>query len=70
MCTVLGGGYLGNVLFLSSFTHAHKQTEPAVAAGWRQSWNVDGLDVLQNAFGMRFSHPGSSTDGNLQRTTT
>lgn len=53
MCTVLGG-LLGNVLSLSSFTHAHKRKEAAVAEGWRQSWNVDGLDVLQNAFGMHF----------------
>lgn len=48
------GGLLGNVLWLSSFTHAHKRKEAAVAEGWRQGWNVDGLDVLQNAFGMHF----------------
>lgn len=40
------GGLLENVPWLCSFTHAHKRKEAAVAEGWRQGWNVDGLDVL------------------------
>lgn len=54
VCAQFWGGLLGNALSLSSFTHAHERREAAVAGGWRQSWNVDGLDVLQNASGMHF----------------
>lgn len=60
-------GLLENVLSVSGVTHPHKQKEAAVAEGWRQSWNVDGLDALEIAFGMSFFFFGVIWDTALIR---
>lgn len=49
---VFEGVLLRNVL--PRLTRADKRIQPAVAKGWGQSWNVDGLDVLLNSSGLHF----------------